>query len=132
MKWRRSPPELVATFESVMPGPPAVRRTMFGYPAGFVKGRLFMGLHQERLVLRLPAESRQRLLATPGAQAFEPVPGRPMREWVAVPPSVLARRAALTRWVRAAFAYTASLAPKPGPRSGPRRAPAAGARRRRR
>jgi hypothetical protein len=32
MKWEKSPEELTTTFESVMPGPPAVMRKMFGFP----------------------------------------------------------------------------------------------------
>jgi hypothetical protein len=52
MKWRESPPELVETFDTVLP-PPAERRLMFGYPAAFVNGNMFMGLWQEHLVLRL-------------------------------------------------------------------------------
>src|SRR5713226_7069363 len=53
MKWRKSPEELVTTFESVMPAAPAVMRNMFGFPAGFIHGNMFMGLHQENMILRL-------------------------------------------------------------------------------
>jgi hypothetical protein len=34
----KSPEELVAVFESVLPGAPAVMRKMFGFPAGFIHG----------------------------------------------------------------------------------------------
>ncbi len=53
MKWQKSPEELATTFESVMSGPPAVMRKMFGFPAGFVHRKMFMGLHQENRILRL-------------------------------------------------------------------------------
>ena len=53
MKWRKSPKELVKTFESVMPGAPAAMRKMFGFPAGFIHGNMFMGLHQGDMILRL-------------------------------------------------------------------------------
>ena len=57
MKLRKSPEELVATFDEVMPGAPATKRKMFGFPAGFVNGNMFMGLFEESMILRLPPES---------------------------------------------------------------------------
>ena len=61
--WSKSSPGLVEVFEAVFPGPPAIARQMFGYPAGFVNGNMFMGLHQENMVLRLPDGPRAELLA---------------------------------------------------------------------
>ncbi len=112
MHWRKSPQELIDTFEAVMPGPPALARKMFGFPAGFVGGRLFMGLHQEDMMLRLPEDLRAKLLRIDGARIFEPVPGRPMREYVVVPPSLIANRGQLVYWVTKAFEYGSSLEPK--------------------
>jgi hypothetical protein len=54
MKLRKSPEELVAKFDEVMPGPPATKRKMFGFPAGFVNGNMFMGLFEDSMILRLP------------------------------------------------------------------------------
>ena len=140
--WSKSPPELVETFEAVLPGPPAVMRKMFGYPAAFVNGHMFMGLHEHRFILRLPEDERSALLALEGAEVFEPMGGRPMREYVAVPPTLLADPAALEPWVEKARAYAGSPPPKApkGPRTqgakpavppmpkapGTRRSPAAG------
>ena len=56
----------------MFPGPPAVARQIFGYPAGFVNGNMFMGLHQENLVLRLPDGPRAELLGMEGAATVEP------------------------------------------------------------
>ena len=112
MKWRKSPQELIDLFERVLPGPPAETRKMFGYPAAFVNGNLFMGLHQEDLLLRLPEGAREKLLGMDGARVFEPMPGRPMREYVVVPPALLSSPAKLEGWVAKALAYGASLPPK--------------------
>jgi hypothetical protein len=84
MKWRKSPQDLVDLFVSVMPGPPVVQRKMFGYPAGFINGNLFMSLFEDQMIFRLPESQRQELLKKEGAKIFEPMPGRPMREYVAV------------------------------------------------
>jgi TfoX/Sxy family transcriptional regulator of competence genes len=110
--WTKSPPELVEVFEAVFPGPPAVARQMFGYPAGFVNGNMFMGLHQHNMVLRLPDGPRAELLAMEGAATFEPMAGRPMKEYVVVPAILLAVPEDLEAWVAKALAHGASLPAK--------------------
>jgi TfoX/Sxy family transcriptional regulator of competence genes len=112
MKWQKSSQGLIDLFESVMPGPPAVQRKMFGYPAGFVNGNMFMGLFQESMILRLPAGPREAFLKDHNAKIFEPMAGRPMREYVAVPLPVIRDKKELTTWVARAFEYGASLKPK--------------------
>jgi hypothetical protein len=81
MELRKSPQDLIDTFEAVVPGPPAQQRKMFGYPAAFVNGNMFMGLFAESMLIRLPQELRDNLLELPDASVFEPMPGRPMREY---------------------------------------------------
>jgi hypothetical protein len=112
MEWRKSPPELVALFETVLPGPPAEKRLMFGYPAGFVGGNMFCGLHQENMVLRLGDDDRARFLTLAGAATFEPMPGKPMREYVIVPPALLHDAASLRPWIARALSHGSSLPPK--------------------
>ena len=112
MQWRKSPQELIDLFASVMPGPPAVQRKMFSYPAGFVNGNMFIDLFQDDLILRLPESHRQEFLKVDGVKIFEPMPGRPMREYVAVPPRVMANRKELASWVSRALEYGASLKTK--------------------
>lgn len=109
--WTKSPPELVEVFEAAFPDPPAVARQMFGYPAGFVNGNLFMSLFEDSIVLRLPDGPRAELLAM-GAATFEPMAGRPMREYVRVPPAIAASPGDLGSWVAKALAYGKSLPPK--------------------
>ena len=111
-QWTKSPPELVAAFQAVAPGPPATTRPMFGYPACFIDGNMFMSLFQDHMVLRLPEGPREELLAEEGAGILEPMPGRPMKEYVIVPPDLLADAERLTAWVDEAFAYGKSLPPK--------------------
>jgi len=112
MSWKKAPQGLVETFEAVRPGPPAVHKQMFGYPCCFVNGNMFMGLHEDRMVLRLDDAERGRLLAMEGAAPFEPMPGRPMHEYVVVPGGLLGDRAKLAGWVGKALEYAASLPPK--------------------
>lgn len=112
MKWRKSPAGLVDIFQKAMPGEPAVQRQMFGYPAAFVNGNMFMSLFQEDMILRLSDDDRAQFLQLPGARIFEPMPGRPMREYVAVPPAMLRDSRLLHSWVSRALSYGTSLKPK--------------------
>jgi TfoX/Sxy family transcriptional regulator of competence genes len=112
VKWQKSPQELIDLFASVMPGPPATGRKMFGYPAGFVNGNMFMGLYQDEMILRLSEDDRQELMKARGAKFFEPMPGRPMKEYVSIPQPVMKDRKDLAAWIAKAFKYGASLKPK--------------------
>jgi TfoX/Sxy family transcriptional regulator of competence genes len=122
MKWQKSSQGLIDLFESVMPGPPAVQRKMFGYPAGFVNGNMFMGLFQESMILRLPTGPREEFLRVHNAKIFEPMAGRPMREYAEAPQSVIRDKKELTAWVAKAFEYGASLKPK-SPAAKPKKSP---------
>jgi len=116
MKWRKPSEELIKLFEEVTPGPPATAKKMFGFPAAFVNGNMFMGLHQESMIFRLPENLRAELIKM-NAQIFEPMPGRPMREYIVVPPSLLRDRNKLSSWAQKALEYGSSLPPKAGNKS---------------
>lgn len=95
--------------------PPAMDiepRKMFGYPCLFVNGNLTLGLHADDLLLRLDEASRKEFLQQPGAHPFEPMPGRPMKEYVVAPPALLQDETALSSWVERSLAYGRSLPPK--------------------
>jgi TfoX/Sxy family transcriptional regulator of competence genes len=110
MAWRKSPPQLVAMFESVVPYMPGVvAKPMFGYPACFVNGHMFMGLHQEDMIVRLSEADRKDALAIGGTRIFEPMPGRPMKEYVALAPQLLEDRDQVRAWVAKAVAYGNAL-----------------------
>ena len=85
---------------------------MFGYPCAFVNGQMFAGLHQESLILRLSEQERIELSQSHGATPFEPLPGRAMREYVVVPPTVVSDDDLLNKWLQKAFAYASLMPPK--------------------
>src|SRR5260221_5804505 len=79
MTWR-SPAELVKLFEDALDNWPGAQiRKMFGYPAGFVNGQMFTGLHEDKMFVRLPADEMAAFLQMEGATQFAPMQGRPMR-----------------------------------------------------
>lgn len=111
--WKKSPLELVEAFEAVLARrPELVARKMFGYPAGFIGGNLTTSLHEDRWIVRLPDDARAELLAIPGAAPFEPMPGRPMKGYVVLPPSVLEDHDGLDGWIERAIAYVRTLPAK--------------------
>jgi TfoX/Sxy family transcriptional regulator of competence genes len=112
-KFKKSPPELIQQFDlALAPFPKAERRQMFGYPCAFANGNMFVGLFADRLMLRLSDDERAKFLKLKGARLFEPFPGRPMREYVEVPPEVLNSKAKLKNWLSKSYAYALALPAK--------------------
>ena len=112
-KWKPAPEALVLTFEKALQSvPEAQPRKVFGYPAAFVNGQMLAGLHQEHMILRLSTDGRTQFQEREGGKIFEPMPGRPMREYVVVPTPLLKSEKQLTTWLGNALAYAKSLPPK--------------------
>jgi TfoX/Sxy family transcriptional regulator of competence genes len=111
MPWTKSPQGLVELFAECLPDDPRIeRRKMFGYPSIFVHGNMCAGLFGDGLFARLSPEDRA---ALPGGGApFEPMPGRPMKDYALVPDDVLADEEALAAVLVKAVAFTAALPPK--------------------
>jgi TfoX/Sxy family transcriptional regulator of competence genes len=84
---------------------------MFGYPACFINGNMFMGIFQDKMIVRLSDHERAELMHL-GAKPFEPLPGRAMREYVTVPAALLSNRVQLAELSAQALRYGSSLAPK--------------------
>ena len=111
-QWRKAPADLVERFHEAVAGIEGVEvRKMFGYPAAFIGGNLTAGLHQENVMVRLPEGEREERLAD-GWSPFEPMPGRPMREYLTLPPEVAGDVAAMRRWVERAATFVRTLPPK--------------------
>jgi TfoX/Sxy family transcriptional regulator of competence genes len=112
MKWRKSPDSLLQAFDHSLPIVDGVeRRAMFGYPCAFFRGHMFCGLHQESIIVLL-SEARRDELVAEGATVFEPMPGRPMKEYVVVPAEIVADRQRLRALLSDALAHASSLTPK--------------------
>ena len=79
MAWTKSPQSLIDCSTSRFAA--NSRRKMFGYPAAFANGNLFIGLHQNDFIMRLSEKDRARLCRI-RRTGFEPMKGRPMREYV--------------------------------------------------
>jgi TfoX/Sxy family transcriptional regulator of competence genes len=110
--WPKADPVLVEQFHELARGIEGVEiRKMFGFPAGFVNGNLAFGMYGDSFMARLPADVREGRLAE-GWVPFEPMPGRPMREYLALPSGVAADPAAARPWLEQSAAFVATLPPK--------------------
>jgi hypothetical protein len=70
--------ELTATTE-------ATTGVMFGMPCLKRSGKAFAGFSQGAMVFKLSGAAHAEALTLPGAHLFDPMGGRPMKEWVLVP-----------------------------------------------
>ena len=110
--WRKARPEDIERFQEATAGIEGLEpRKMFGYPAVFTGGNMVAGLYQDMVMVRLPDAERQDRLDA-GWALFEPMPGRPMREYVAVPAEVFADVDETRAWIEKATAYVRTLPPK--------------------
>jgi TfoX/Sxy family transcriptional regulator of competence genes len=99
--------------------PEAATRKMFGQPAAFVNGQMCFGVFGDELFLRLGENDRLKAESIPGAHLFEPMPGRPMREYVVFPPKLWEDRPAFEDWVKRSISYANALPPKEAKRAAP-------------
>ncbi len=119
MRFDKSPEWLVSLFDAAIEGLPLQRRKMFGYPAGFANGQMCCGLFGKQFFLRLGENDRGELLRIEGASEFDPMGGRPMREYVVLPDSMLEEQDELQSWGARAVAAE-HPGPGPQPESEPR------------
>jgi TfoX/Sxy family transcriptional regulator of competence genes len=111
--WKKVPPELDAFLAESLAPFACEKRSMFGCPVYFVNKNMFAGLHQDNLFIRLSAEDRDKLFATfDEAAVFEPMAGRPMKEYAVIPESLYNDSAVFTAWLNRSHTYVATLPEK--------------------
>ena len=100
MPWTKVALEHVELMDRLMlTRPRVVKRPLFGCRAYFVNGNMVAGAHQENIILRLAPEDREALLVEPGAASYTPMPGRTMKEYVAVPAAIYESEVAFRPWI---------------------------------
>ncbi len=112
MKFSKSPSWLVQLFDALQQEVGGTRRQMFGYPVAFENGQLFTGLFGDGMFVRLGEKERAELIGQRSAQQFAPMKGRPMKEYVVLPPSMLEDEEAVKSWMRRGLDYARTLPPK--------------------
>jgi TfoX/Sxy family transcriptional regulator of competence genes len=109
----KSDPKIAALFERLLPTDArVVIRPMFGHKAAFVNGHMFTGTFGKYVFVRLDEPSRVELLTVAGAKPFEPMEGRPMKEYVQLPESFLSEPSRAKAWLERALHWTSTLPAK--------------------
>ena len=89
------------------------KKPMFGHDVYWVNGNMFTGVFQSIIFFRLsPTDQNEFLGKYKDARLFEPMEGRPMKEYVVVPEPVLEDKNAVGEWTKRSFEYTESLPEK--------------------
>jgi TfoX/Sxy family transcriptional regulator of competence genes len=113
MQWKKVSEGLSALLEEALAPFDSVKRKMFGCPAYFTNENMFAGVFAESIFIRLSEKERGELLAAfDEAAPFEPMPGHIMKEYIALPESVVSDREALHCWLERSWQYALSLPPK--------------------
>ena len=113
MEFEKSSKAMVDFFDKIAPREPDVeRKKLFGYPACFINGNMFTGLHGNKLLVRLDEKERAAFLENEGTAVFEPMPGRPMREYAVASAAMLADAKLIARWIAASAEYARKLPAK--------------------
>lgn len=113
MEWKKPSQELIKLLVSSMGTFGAEKKAMFGSTVYFANGYMFIGVHEDHIFLRLPEDGRKELLSSfTGSSQFEPMKGRPMREYVVIPPQLYEDSATFHRWIERSSDYVKSIPPK--------------------
>ena len=113
MDWKKVPKQNEETLDRLLGGVEgAERKKMFGCPVYFLNGHMLAGAHQDAIFLRLPEADQDEILANQEVSHFTPMPGRMMREYIVIPPSIYGSEGEFNKWLERARAYVASLPPK--------------------
>ncbi|MBI5844039.1 MAG: TfoX/Sxy family protein [Deltaproteobacteria bacterium] len=113
MAWKKVSQELAELLEEAVRPYSALKKTMFGCPVFFTNGYMFAGAHQDTVILRLSDVDLARLfLECDKALPFEPMEGRLMKDYAALPETIYGDPALLDLWISRAHAHVMSLPPK--------------------
>jgi TfoX/Sxy family transcriptional regulator of competence genes len=103
MKWKKAPQALIDRFDAIAAGfSQAEKKQMFGYPALFVNGHLTAGLFEDGCMIRVPEGET-------GLLPFEPMKGRPMKDYGSLPKAAVDDPAAMKAWIAKAVAWAEKL-----------------------
>ena len=113
MVWEKADSELIKLLEKSLAEYNCDRKFMFGSPTFFINNNMFAGVHQRTIILRLSESDRNEILAAHAqAKPFEPMPGRFMKEYIALPEALCRNEAVCQEWLERSYKYTRSLPPK--------------------
>jgi TfoX/Sxy family transcriptional regulator of competence genes len=100
-----------ALYDKLIATIPAIERKGDANPYTSLNGNMFTLLHQGKLAIRLPDDEREKFLKKYKTNLFEAY-GHVMKEYVAVPDSLLANTKELQKYLKQSYEYAKTLKPK--------------------
>ena len=102
----------IALYDKLIAALPEIERKGAANPYTSLNGNMFTLLHEGNLAIRLPQHEREKFLKKYKTSLYVAY-GAVMREYVAVPDSLLAKTSELKKYVEMSYEYTKTLKSKP-------------------
>ncbi len=113
MEWKKAPAELVDFINDKMKDKNCDYKKMFGYPAYFFNGNMFVGVHGDKLFMRLSEADMVEVMSDcKDVAAFEPMPGRAMKGYIILPKTIYSDDKLFAEYLDKSINYVSSLPPK--------------------
>jgi len=111
MAARNSLDDREALYDKLIATNPEIERRGDANPYTAINGNMFTLLHESRLAIRLPEAEREKFLKKYKTKLYEAY-GTVMREYVAVPDSLLQNTKELAKYLDLSYEYAKTLKPK--------------------
>ena len=113
-EWAKKDEALIERVDGLLATAPVRRKNMFGTAAWFLESNdmMFAGAWGEGIMVRVGEERTSDLIESGDAEPFDPMQGRPMREYVFIDGHRIAEDAELLNWLDEASGFAETLPPK--------------------
>ena len=113
-KWPKKDEALIERVDGLLSIAPVRRKNMFGTAAWFLESNdmMFIGAWGEGIMVRVGEGRTLDLIESGDAEPFDPMGGRPMREYVFIGGHRIAEDDELLNWLNGASEFAETLPPK--------------------
>ena len=113
MKWEKPSAAIIEILEKNLPADQRIeKKKMFGFPCAFVNGNMFCSVFNQSIMVRLSPGQIEHWIKTKKAKRFEPIPGKPMKEYIEPPGQLLKDPGQLSTLILESFEFAQSLKPR--------------------
>jgi hypothetical protein len=112
--WAKKDDALIEHVDGLLSVAPVHRKNMFGSSAWFLESNavMFAGAWGEGIMVRIGEQRTISLIESGDAEPFDPMGGKPMREYVFLNGERIAEDGVLLEWLDEASEFAAALPPK--------------------
>lgn len=112
--WAIKDDALIERVDGLLAAAPVRRKNMFGSSAWFLESNnmMFAGAWGEAIMVRVGTDRTSSLIDAGKAESFDPMGGKPMREYVLLNAERIAEDDVLLNWLNEASEFAGTLPPK--------------------